>query len=37
VVYGTVAADGTVTGAGRIASCMGCHADAPHERLFGLK
>jgi hypothetical protein len=36
-VYGTVTADGkTVTAAGRIASCMGCHKDAPHDRLFGL-
>jgi hypothetical protein len=36
-VYGTVTADGKkVTGAGRIESCMGCHRDAPHDRLFGL-
>lgn len=35
-VYGTVSADGqTVTAAGRIASCMSCHRDAPHGRLFG--
>lgn len=35
-VYGTIAADGTtVTSAGRVASCMGCHVDAKHERLFG--
>jgi hypothetical protein len=36
-IYGTVAVDGTVTGAGRIASCMACHDhDASRERLFGL-
>jgi hypothetical protein len=35
-VYGTVAPDGTVTSAGRVARCMGCHEAAPHERLFGL-
>jgi hypothetical protein len=36
-VYGTVTPDGKdVTCAGRVASCMGCHADAPHDRLFGL-
>ncbi len=36
-VYGTVAVDGTVTSAGRVASCMSCHdSDASHERLFGL-
>ncbi len=37
-VYGTVTADGkTVTSAGRVKRCMGCHDNAPHERLFGLK
>lgn len=25
-----------VTGAGKIANCMGCHTKAPHGRLFGL-
>lgn len=36
-VYGTVAVDGTVTSAGRVASCMKCHdQDAAHEKLFGL-
>ena len=36
-VYGTVTADlQTVTSAGKVASCMGCHKNAPHERLFGL-
>lgn len=35
-VYGTIATDGKlVTSAGRVASCMGCHEDAKHERLFG--
>jgi hypothetical protein len=36
-VYGTIDAQGEVTGAGRISSCMGCHQDAPHGRLFGLQ
>ncbi len=37
-VYGTVTADGkTVTSAGRVASCMKCHQEAEHDRLFGLK
>jgi hypothetical protein len=36
-VYGTVSADATtVTSVGRVASCMACHAKAPHGRLFGL-
>lgn len=36
-VYGTVTHDGkTVTAAGKIASCMKCHADAKNDRLFGL-
>jgi hypothetical protein len=36
-VYGTVAADGkAVTAAGRVESCMKCHREAPHDRLFGL-
>jgi hypothetical protein len=35
-VYGTVAPDGkTVTSAGRVESCMNCHRDAKHDRLFG--
>ena len=34
-VYGTVDTGGEVTSAGRVESCMGCHADAPHGRLFG--
>ena len=37
-VYGTLSADGkTVTSAGRVASCMDCHASAPHDHLFGIK
>ena len=37
-IYGTVTADGKhVTSAGRVESCMSCHADAPHGRLFGLR
>jgi hypothetical protein len=36
-VYGTVSPDGkTVTSAGRVESCMKCHQDAKHDRLFGL-
>jgi cytochrome P460 len=36
-VYGTVTPDGkTVTSAGKVASCMKCHADAKADRLFGL-
>lgn len=36
-VYGTLTPDGkTVTGVGRIESCMNCHLKAPHGRLFGL-
>jgi hypothetical protein len=34
-VYATTDADLRITSAGRIASCMACHADAPHGRLFG--
>jgi hypothetical protein len=36
-VYGTVTADGQmVTSSGRVGSCMKCHQDAQHDRLFGL-
>jgi hypothetical protein len=36
-VYATTSADGrTVTSSGRLTSCMTCHRDAPHDRLFGL-
>jgi hypothetical protein len=35
-VYGTVTPDGKqVTSAGRVESCLGCHREAPHGRLFG--
>ncbi len=34
-LYGTITPNGTVT-AGRITSCMNCHINAPHDRLFGL-
>ena len=35
-VYGTLTADGrTVTSAGVVESCAGCHARAPHDHLFG--
>jgi len=36
-VYGTVSPDGTVTSAGRVGGCMGCHVGAPDDRLFGRK
>jgi hypothetical protein len=37
-IYGTVAPDGRVTSAGKVATCMGCHDDgARRERLFGLR
>lgn len=36
-IYGTVTPDGkTVTAAGKVQSCMGCHLQAPHGRLFGV-
>jgi hypothetical protein len=35
-VYATVTPDRQVTASGRIASCMGCHEEAPHGRLFGV-
>ncbi|WP_437820104.1 hypothetical protein [Sorangium sp. So ce1078] len=35
-VYGTVTPGGEVTSAGRVASCMGCHVSARHERVFGI-
>ncbi|MDF1702798.1 MAG: hypothetical protein P1V36_16740 [Planctomycetota bacterium] len=36
-IYGTLSPDGTtVTSAGRVASCMRCHAEAPRDRMFGL-
>ncbi|MGE3806965.1 MAG: cytochrome P460 family protein [Gemmataceae bacterium] len=37
-IYATVSADGkSVTAAGKIASCMNCHEQARHDRLFGAK
>lgn len=36
-IYGTITTDGVVTSAGRVATCMGCHEDAPRDRLFGLQ
>jgi hypothetical protein len=36
-VYGTVTADGkTVTASGKVESCMKCHQEAKHGRLFGV-
>ncbi len=36
-VYGTLSPDAqTITSAGRVQSCMSCHQDAPHGRLFGV-
>jgi hypothetical protein len=35
-VYATVTNTGELTAVGRVASCMGCHETAPHERLFGV-
>jgi hypothetical protein len=35
-VYATLTPDRRVTAAGRVASCMGCHEHAPHDRLFGV-
>lgn len=37
-LYGTVTPDAqTVTSAGKVASCMRCHAKATHGRLFGVR
>lgn len=37
-VYGVLSPDGKqVLNSGRIESCMECHVNAPHDRLFGLK
>ncbi|MDA1193961.1 MAG: cytochrome P460 family protein [Planctomycetota bacterium] len=37
-VYGTLAPDGkTVSSAGRVESCMGCHEGAGRDRMFGLR
>jgi hypothetical protein len=37
-IYGVTDPHGQrILASGRIASCMGCHEKAPHDRLFGLK
>lgn len=36
-IYGTITPDGEVTSAGQVASCIACHENAPHDRLFGAK
>lgn len=35
-IYATVSPDKQVTASGRIDSCMGCHVEATHGRLFGV-
>ncbi|MDA1265180.1 MAG: hypothetical protein O2816_08905 [Planctomycetota bacterium] len=35
-VYATIDADGVISSAGAIASCIACHQDAPRDRQFGL-
>ena len=35
-VYGGATPEGEVYASGLIQSCMDCHVDAPHDRLFGL-
>lgn len=36
-VYGTLTPDGkAVTASGQLESCIRCHREAPHERLFGM-
>lgn len=36
-IYATLTSDGkSVTGSGRMESCMKCHRDAPRDRIFGL-
>lgn len=34
--YATIRPDGQVTAAGKVKSCIGCHQEAPHDRLFGV-
>jgi len=34
-IYGTVTPTGEITSAGRVSSCMSCHAQAKYRRLFG--
>lgn len=36
-IYGTIDRRGIVTAAGRVASCMKCHVEAPEDRRFGLR
>lgn len=36
-IYATIDPQGHVTAAGRIASCIRCHEDAPADRRFGLR
>lgn len=36
-IYGTIDANGVVTAAGKLASCIRCHRDAPEDRRFGLR
>ena len=36
-IYGTISPDGKrISSIGRVESCMSCHIEAPHGRLFGL-
>jgi hypothetical protein len=35
-VYATITADGQLTAAGKIQSCVACHQEAEHDRLFGV-
>lgn len=35
-IYATITPDRQVTASGRIDSCMGCHVEATHGRLFGV-
>jgi hypothetical protein len=35
-IYATVDPAGAITASGRIASCINCHQNAPHGRLFGV-
>jgi hypothetical protein len=35
-VYATILADGQLTSAGKVRSCVACHQEAAHDRLFGV-
>jgi hypothetical protein len=35
-VYATILPDGQLTAAGKVKSCIGCHQEAPNDRLFGV-